>query len=92
MISIGLAEGPIHHIYYVTFLEKVLPGMDIKTVTKKIFLDQIVASPVFILTFFYGMGTMERKSVPEINHEIKMKALGVYLVKFIVIKLILLIL
>lgn len=80
MFAIGLIEGPIHHVYYMTFLERILPKSDLSSVGKKIILDQFVASPLFIFTFFYGLGMLERKSLNECNTEIMMNAWEVYVV------------
>ena len=53
MMCMGVIMGPFNHGWY-TFLDKVLPGATSSTVVKKIFLDQIVASPYFAFSFFIG--------------------------------------
>lgn len=80
MFLVGLLFGPLHHYVY-GWLQNVLPKRNLKTVTKKILFDQIVMSPICILSFFYGMGLMERKPVKEINEETAKKFVEVYVVR-----------
>lgn len=79
MTTVGFIEGPLHHFYY-GYLDRFLPGMDGKTVFLKIILDQILASPLFISTFFYGMGLLEGKSLRECTKEVKRDIVTVYTV------------
>ncbi|XP_063361595.1 mpv17-like protein 2 [Cydia amplana] len=72
MLTVGILMGPLHHYYYV-YLDKVLPGAEIKTVFKKIAYDQLFASPATILFFFIGMGMLENKSTQETKDEIAYK-------------------
>lgn len=53
MFVVGTLFGPMCHGWY-KFLDSVLPSNHTKTVMKKVFVDQAVASPVFITYFFYG--------------------------------------
>ncbi|GFG33851.1 hypothetical protein Cfor_11050 [Coptotermes formosanus] len=55
MFVIGLAQGPPQHIFY-KFLDRSFPGRDLKSISRKILLDQLIASPVCICIFFFGMG------------------------------------
>ncbi|CAK1604318.1 unnamed protein product [Parnassius mnemosyne] len=77
MFLIGTLLGPIHHYYYI-YLDKVLPGIDVKTITKKIALDQVIASPVFIVLFFYGMGILENKTREQNVQDVKRKFLPTF--------------
>lgn len=77
---VGLLFGPLHHYVY-GWLQNVLPKRDLKTITKKILFDQLILSPVCILSFFYGMGYMERKPVKAMNEEISKKFVEVYVVR-----------
>lgn len=79
MFIVGTLMGPMHHAYYI-YLDKLLPRADLKTVFKKIFYDQIIASPATIICFFYGMGFLESKSIKECNNEITKKFKYVYTV------------
>lgn len=82
MFIVGLGFGPLHHYVY-GWLNNVLPKRDMGTITKKILFDQLINSPVCILSFFYGMGLMERKSLADINKETSNKFLEVYIVSII---------
>lgn len=81
MTTIGFAFGPLHHYFYV-YLNKIYPGTDIMSISKKILADQIVMSPACIATFFYGMGILESKSMAESHDEFKKKFMEVYKVWF----------
>ncbi|XP_026739772.1 PXMP2/4 family protein 4-like [Trichoplusia ni] len=77
MLIVGTAMGPLHHYYY-CHLDKVLPKVNLKNVFIKILCDQGFASPLTILSFFYGMGILEKRSLYDITMEIKTKFLYVY--------------
>jgi protein Mpv17 len=79
MFIIGLAQGPPQHIFY-KFLDWRLPRRDFKSISKKILLDQLIASPVCICIFFFGMGYLEGHTWDEIITETKMKFLTIYMV------------
>lgn len=61
MFLVGLSQGPPHHYWY-TFLDKHLPKRDLRTVGIKILADQLIAAPFFALTFFYGIGLLEKNT------------------------------
>lgn len=79
MFVIGLTQGPPQHIFY-KFLDRSLPGRDFKSISRKILLDQLIASPICICIFFFGMGYLEGHTWDEIISESKMKFLPVYMV------------
>lgn len=83
MFAIGLIEGPLHHFYYMRFLEKIIPGSDTKSIFMKIAMDQVVASPLFITTFFYGVGVMEGKNLKKCTQDIRENIVEVYLVNIL---------
>ena len=68
---LGLSQGPPHHYWYL-YLDKILPGKGALTVGKKILADQIFAAPFFAITFIFGAGLLEGKSLGRI--ELIMKA------------------
>lgn len=80
MFLVGLVFGPLHHYVY-GWLQNVLPKRDFKTITKKILFDQVIMSPICILSFFYGMGGLERKPLKVVNEEISKKFVEVYVVR-----------
>ncbi|KYN10624.1 Mpv17-like protein 2 [Trachymyrmex cornetzi] len=51
MMIVGLLQGPFHHWFYM-LLDKILPGRNAKSVLKKTFLDQSIASPTCLTIFF----------------------------------------
>jgi len=72
MMVIGLLQGPFHHWFYM-ILDKVLPGRNAKSILKKTFLDQSVASPTCLTIFFVGLGILESRKTEEICKELKLK-------------------
>ncbi|XP_014611236.1 PREDICTED: mpv17-like protein 2 [Polistes canadensis] len=72
MTLVGLIQGPFHHCFY-GLLEKIAPGKKAKSIIKKTFLDQLIASPTCLIIFFGGLGLMERDKVEEAYREIKVK-------------------
>jgi protein Mpv17 len=79
MFVIGLAQGPPQHVFY-KFLDRSFPGRDFKSISRKILLDQLIASPICICIFFFGMGYLEGHTWDETISESKMKFLSVYMV------------
>ena len=45
--------GPLNHNWYI-FLDKILPGTSVGTVTKKVLVDILVMGPVFLVSFYAG--------------------------------------
>lgn len=72
MTAVGLLQGPFHHYFY-TLLEKHLPGKSTGSIFKKTVLDQTIASPTCLGIFFFGLGVLERRTLHEINSEVKLK-------------------
>nr|CAI5862832.1 unnamed protein product [Callosobruchus analis] len=83
MFIVGLALGPLHHYYYL-WIAKKWPARTGKVVTWKIFLDQVVMSPLCIAGFFYGMGLLERKRLQQSTEEMVNKFKEIYLIDWIV--------
>lgn len=79
MFIAGALQGPINHYVY-KYLDIFLPKSDLRTVAKKIAIDQFMMSPVCIVAFFYSAGLLEKKTVSECTAELKEKALTVYTV------------
>ncbi|XP_043483357.1 mpv17-like protein 2 [Leptopilina heterotoma] len=72
MLTVGLLQGPFHHYFY-RFLDKNFPGKKIFSIFKKTMLDQMISSPSCLAIFFCGHGLLERKSLTEINMEMRQK-------------------
>jgi len=67
--------GPINHYWY-TFLDKFIVGTSLKSVVKKVIVDQL-SLPIPIAVFFISMSIMRAK--PDIFEELKAKFLSTYI-------------
>lgn len=79
MTLVGLALGPVQHFFY-KYVDIILPKRTLKSVAKKIILDQLIASPIAICVFFYGLGLFENGNFKEAHKEMKDKFLTIYVV------------
>lgn len=79
MLGVGLLLGPLQHLFYKCIDER-YPCRDMRSVVIKIALDQIIASPIYIVAFFICCGALERK-VKESSKEIKDKFFNIYAVR-----------
>lgn len=77
MTIVGTLQGPMHHYFY-TWMDRIMPKIDGRTVFTKIMLDQFLASPLFIVSYFYPASFMEGMTVGEANEEFKSKFWTVY--------------
>lgn len=55
MFAVGTGMGPCMHYWY-QWLDRLYPGQAIRTVTKKVLIDQLIASPAIWFGFFIGEG------------------------------------
>lgn len=83
MFWVGLAQGPSQHLFY-NWLDYFIPSRSASGITKKILLDQLVASPMCLLIFFLGLGYFEDHSLEEICAEIRAKFFFIYKVDWMV--------
>ncbi|XP_048415381.1 mpv17-like protein 2 [Stegostoma tigrinum] len=72
MFATGCLMGPFGHFWYGA-LDRRFPGRTKRTVLKKVLLDQIIASPIFGLIYFGGMGMLEGHHPIECLMEFKRK-------------------
>uniref|UniRef100_UPI00398E913C mpv17-like protein 2 n=1 Tax=Pristiophorus japonicus TaxID=55135 RepID=UPI00398E913C len=83
MFATGCLLGPFAHFWY-RALDRRLPGRTTHIVLKKVLLDQLIASPIFGVLYFFGMGTLEGHSPVECATEFKSKFWEFYKVDWMV--------
>lgn len=79
----GMTVGIICHHWY-RYLDARLPGRTISIVIKKVIVDQLICSPLYIGVFFLTLGILENTSWPELKTEIRKKAYKLYVAEWIV--------
>uniref|UniRef100_A0A182MSU5 Pmp22 peroxisomal membrane protein n=1 Tax=Anopheles culicifacies TaxID=139723 RepID=A0A182MSU5_9DIPT len=83
MTLVGLSQGPLHHYLY-KWMDVLLPGASVRTVFKKIAIDQFAISPIFIVTYLYSAGLLEGASVTECTAELRHKYWTIYTADWLV--------
>ncbi|GLV44777.1 uncharacterized protein CBL_14652 [Carabus blaptoides fortunei] len=79
----GCTVGVLCHYWYHA-LDRKFPGRSLKTVAKKVMLDQFLCSPITISVFFLTLALLERTSVEEFVEEVKKKAWRLYVAEWII--------
>lgn len=79
----GFTVGIICHHWY-KILDKLLVGRSIKTVIQKLFLDQVVCSPIIILLFFASVSIFEEAPLEDLITETREKFLTLYKAEWVV--------
>ncbi|XP_061594571.1 mpv17-like protein 2 [Cololabis saira] len=64
MFVVGCSLGPLLHYWYI-WLDRVYVGRAMKTLSKKVLVDQLVASPTLGMWYFLGMDLLEGRSLSE---------------------------
>ncbi|XP_054459490.1 mpv17-like protein 2 [Anoplopoma fimbria] len=77
MFTVGCSAGPLLHYWYI-WLDGAFVGKALKTVAKKVLVDQVVASPFLGLWYFGGMGLLEGHTLSEGWTEYKNKFWELY--------------
>ncbi|KAG8302909.1 mpv17-like protein 2 isoform X1 [Homalodisca vitripennis] len=83
MAIVGLALGSAQHFFY-RYIDQILPKRTFQSVCRKIFLDQIIASPCAIFIFFYGLGLLEDGNFAGAHSEMKHKFFTIYVMDWMV--------
>lgn len=79
----GMTVGVLCHYWY-KFLDARMPGRTIKTVIKKVIIDQLICSPFCIASLFLTLGYLEKSNFQDIKKEIKHKAMTLYVAEWVV--------
>lgn len=79
----GVAIGVVCHYWY-GFLDRKYPGRALKTVIKKVVIDQLVCSPVYITIFFATTCYMEERKLEEFKQELMQKWWRLYLAEWVI--------
>ncbi|KAF7655272.1 hypothetical protein LDENG_00058700 [Lucifuga dentata] len=58
---VGFCFHANFNYHWLRGLERMLPGGGVKTVTRKVVLDQLIAAPATISAFFTGLSVLENK-------------------------------
>ncbi|XP_002169394.3 mpv17-like protein 2 [Hydra vulgaris] len=80
MMIYGGVAAPISHFWYIALDRLVMKGSIHAIVAKKLLADQLICSPFFTIYFFLTISILQGQTVEKTKHEIKEKALGVYMV------------
>ncbi|XP_050079880.1 mpv17-like protein 2 [Anopheles maculipalpis] len=83
MTLVGLSQGPLHHYLY-KWMDVFLPGASVRTVLKKIAIDQFAISPIFIITYLYSAGLLEGATITECTAELQHKYWTIYTADWLV--------
>lgn len=79
MFVVGAAQGPIQHYFY-TWLDQRFVSVTAAGVVKKILLDQLIMSPICIVTFFATASLVERQTISQFRSELTSKFFTLYIV------------
>lgn len=73
----GTTVGFFSHYWYL-FLEKKIPTQNIRSVAKKIVLDQLIGTPIGISTLLITLCLLQRKSMREFKDDMKHRVWRLY--------------
>lgn len=79
----GAALGVLCHNWY-TVLDKMIVGRTVNMVTKKLLLDQLIFSPIMIVTFFGSLALFEERPLQNFKDEVRNKFVRLYRAEWLV--------
>lgn len=79
----GVPIGAACHYWYI-YLDRCFPGRTLKTVAKKILLDQLVCSPVVIAIFLVTLGALEHTSAQSVAKNLWAKGSTLYTAEWLI--------
>lgn len=79
----GVTVGIVCHYTY-NFMDNVLPGRTFKLVMKKVVLDQLIFSPIYLGVFFTTLAWVEGSNLRTLMNEVTQKGWRLYLAEWIV--------
>ncbi|XP_005092850.1 mpv17-like protein 2 [Aplysia californica] len=78
MAVCGFLAGPVAHYWYI-LLDRWLPGRCARTIVKKVILDQLVCSPIFIGLYLVSIGILDDKKWELLKEEFATKGVWLFL-------------
>lgn len=79
----GVAVGVLCHHWY-KVLDRFIIGKTFDMVAKKLFLDQIIFSPIMIVTFFGSLALFEKDPIKNFQEEVRDKFVTLYKAEWMV--------
>ncbi|XP_043986393.1 mpv17-like protein 2 [Gambusia affinis] len=64
MFVVGCSMGPVLHYWYI-WLDRVYVGKALKTLSQKVLVDQLIASPTLGMWYFIGMDLLQGRSLSD---------------------------
>ena len=83
MAASGLVVGPLCHYWYL-YLDRWLPGRSLRVVIKKLAMDQLICSPLYIASFLWTTCLLENKSWKDFKKECTGKGWRLYFAEWVV--------
>src|SRR6218665_220388 len=68
----GILFGSTYHFWYI-FLDRMLPGYTARVVVRKVFIDQVIMTPIGVVSFLVSLGILEGQHGADIMLDIKNK-------------------
>lgn len=79
----GMTIGMVCHHWY-KILDRNFPQRTLKVALKKVIIDQVIASPICIATFFLTLAVLEQSSWTHFREDVKDKAIRLYTAEWVI--------